>query len=116
MRRSIDATGDRDNLVLGGAAAALGVVGVGGVWVCEQLGAAVTGRPRPTNDPLRLVLAVAQGHQPWAQPEWLVAGGLAVVLLLLVVVVILAWPKRGRRMRPDLSARHMGRGRDVAHL
>src|SRR3954452_9948944 len=116
MRRSIDATGDRENLVLGSAAAALGVVGVGGVWVCEHLGAVLTGRPQPTSDPLRLVVAVARGRQAWGTAEWLVAGGLAAALLVLVVVVILLWPKRGRRMRPDLSARHMGRGRDVAHL
>lgn len=116
MKRSMDATGDRDSLALGGAAAALAVLGVGGVWVCEHLGAVLTGRPRPTGDPLRLVVAVARGQQAWGVAEWLVAAGLAVVLLLLVVVVILAWPKRGRKMRPDMSARHMGRGRDVAHL
>jgi type IV secretory pathway TraG/TraD family ATPase VirD4 len=116
VKRTIDATGDRDNLLLAGACAGLAVVGVGGVWVCEHLGAVLTGRTRPTSDPLRLVVDVARGRQPWGLTEWLVAGGLAVVLLVLVFAVVLVWPKRGRRMRSDLSARHMGRGRDVSHL
>ncbi len=116
MKRAMDATGDRDNLILAGGAAVLVVAGVGGVWVSVHVAAILTGRPRPTSDPLRLVVAVARGRQPWGGAEWLVAGGLTVVLMVLVVGVILLWPKRGRRMRPDLSARHMGRGRDLAHL
>ncbi|WP_091413627.1 hypothetical protein [Friedmanniella luteola] len=38
------------------------------------------------------------------------------MLVILVVGTIVVWPKGQRRMRPDLSARHMGRGRDVDHL
>ena len=121
MKRPLDATGDRDNLILAGSGLGLVVVAVGGVWVCEHLAAIWTGRPRPTKDPLGLIVAVARGRQPWGTPEWLVAGGLLLALLVLVVAVILVWPtgrgsKAMRRMRPDLSARHMGRGRDVDHL
>ncbi len=112
----MDATGDQDNLILAGGAAVLAVVGVGGVWVCEHVAAVLTGRPRPTSDPLRLVVAVARGRQAWGRPEWLVAGGLTVVLMVLVVGVILLWPNRGRKVETDRSARHMGRGATVARL
>ena len=117
MKRPMDATGDRDNLVLGLGAGVLAVVAVGGVWVCEHLGAVWSGTPRPTRDPLRLFVAVVSGQQPWPSTATYVAAGLAVAPLVLVVLGVLLWPKgRGKRMRPDLSARHMGRGRDVDHL
>jgi hypothetical protein len=41
-------------------------------------------------------------------------GGRGAALVLLVVFAL--WPKGRRRMRPDRSARHMGRGRDVDTL
>ena len=83
MKRGVDATGDRDNLVLAGAAGGLAVLAVGGVWVCEHLAAVLAGTPRPTADPLRLFLAVVSGRQPWPTAATLVAAGLAVVLLVL---------------------------------
>jgi len=118
VKRTVDATGDRDNLVLAGVGAGLAVLAVGGVWVCEHLAAVLAGTPRPTRDPLRLVLAVATGRVPWGTVQWMVAAGLFVALLVLVFVGILALPKSrgGKRMRSDRSARHMGRGRDVEHL
>ena len=117
MKRPLDATGDRDNLILAAAAAGLAALAVGGVWVCEHAAAVLTDQPRPTKDPLQLFIAVVSGRQPWPTTATYVAIGLAFVVLLVVFVAILAWPKgRGKRMRPDLSARHMGRNRDVEHL
>ena len=119
MKRPLDASGDRDNLILGAAAAVLVVLTVGGAWVSLHLAAVLTGTPRPARDPLRLVVALATGRVTWTGTATAVAVGLAVVLLVGVLAVILLWPKGKpgtRRMRPDLSARHMGRGRDVAHL
>lgn len=116
MKRPLDASGDRENLILGGGAAALVAVAVGGAWVCLHLGAVLTGQQRPTRDPLRLFIALVTGRQPWTGAATEVAVGLLVVLLVLVLAVAALWPKGPRRMRPDLSARHMGRGRDLDHL
>lgn len=80
MKRGADATGDRDNLVLASAGGALAVLAVGGVWVCEHLAAVLAGTPRPTTDPLRLLVGVVPGRQPWPTTATLVSAGLGVVL------------------------------------
>jgi type IV secretory pathway TraG/TraD family ATPase VirD4 len=117
MKRQLDATGDRDNLWLAGGATVLAAVGVGGAWVSLHLAAVLTDRPRPARDPLRLVIGLVTGEVVWTSTATMVAAGLAVALLVVVFLAILAWPKsRGKRMRSDRSARHMGRGADVDHL
>ena len=118
MKRTLDTTGDRDTLVLAGSAAGVTVLAVGGGWVCLHTAAALTGQPRPANSPLQLVVDVATGTTVWTTAASWVGGGLVVLLLLVMVGIITVWPRNRtrRRMRPDLSARYMGRGRDVAHL
>lgn len=117
MRRPVDATGDRDNLILGLGTAAVAAVGLGGAWLSLSVAAALTGVPGPARDPLEFVVSLGSGRVEWTSAATYVAGGLVLVLLVLVVLVILVLPKgSGKRMRSDRSARHMGRGADVAHL
>lgn len=114
--RPLDPTGSRDNLILGGAALGLAVALVGGLWVSLHLAAWLDGTRAPLADPLRLVVAVVTGRQAWTSTASYVAAGLVVVLLVLIVGVVLVWPHNGKRMRPDRSARHMGRGHDLQRL
>lgn len=118
MKRAMDTTGDRDNLTLAAGGVVVASLAVGGVWVAEHLAAVLTDEQRPTRDPLRLFVAVLSGRQPWTMTTTGVAAGLVSVLLVALVLGVLLWPKGrgGKRMRPDYSARFMGRGRDVAHL
>jgi hypothetical protein len=101
VKRPLDATGDRDNLILAPPPVVLAVVAVGGVWVCEHLAAVWSGTARPSRDPLRLFVAVVSGRQPWPAAASWVAGGLVLALLVLVVVVIVVWPK-GERHPPQV--------------
>jgi len=121
MKPSMDTTGDRDNLVLAGAGAVLVAAGVGGLWVSLHAAASFTGQPAPASNVVQLVVDVATGRTRWTTAATWVAAALVVGLLLVTIAGIILWPKkRGgaarRRMRPDYSARYMGRGRDVAHL
>lgn len=117
MKRTMDATGDRDTAILAAGAAVVALAGVTGGWASLYAAAVLDDTPEPPLDPKRLISALVSGELQWTTTTSYVAAGLAFGLLVLVFLGIVLWPKgRGKRMRPDLSARHMGRGRDVDHL
>ena len=113
--RTVDPTGQRDNLILTAAAIVFAVLTVGGIWVCLHGAAHLDHTRFPTRDPLRLAVQLFTGRQPWSSTATKVAAGLAGLVLVLVVGVVLLWP-RSHMMRPDRSARRMGHGHDLAHL
>ena len=57
-KRPMGATGDRESPLLAGGRAVLAVMAVRGAWVSPHLSAVVTGQPRPTLNPLRLVVGL----------------------------------------------------------
>lgn len=119
-QRRLDATGDRDNLVLGVASAGVVVVGVVAGWTSLYVAARLQGTTTPPADPKQLITGLVTGEAQWTTTTSYVAAGLALVVLVLTFLGILLAPKRrgtgDRRMRSDRSALHMGRGRDVAQL
>lgn len=118
MKRQIDVSGDRDNLILGAGAAVVALAGVSGGWASLYAAAVLDDTPKPPLDPKQLIAGLTSGELQWTTTTSYAAAGLALGLLVLVFLGILLWPKGrgGKRMRPDRSARYMGRGRDVDHL
>jgi len=117
QRRQVDATSQKDQLVLTFAGIALVVLVVGGGWISMHLGYAIDGRPAPPSNPAELAATIAKGTTPWTASATHVAIGLAAVLVVLFILVLLVIARSGRKtMRPDRAARHMAAGRDVAHM
>lgn len=117
QRRQVDATSQKDQLILTVAGIAFVVLVVGGGWVSMHLGYALDGRPAPPSNPAELAATIAKGTTPWTSSATHVAIALGVVLVVLFILVLLVIARSGRKtLRPDRAARHMAAGRDVAHM
>jgi hypothetical protein len=100
VTRSVDPTGGRDDLVIGGFAAILAAVFLGGIWISVQVGDYLDHVTAPTSNPLRLTLQVFTDHA-WTPTASKVAAALAVVFCLTVAGVVFLSPTGGRGMRHD---------------
>lgn len=117
QRRQVDATSQKDQLILTIAGIAFVVLVVGGGWVSMHLGYALDGHPAPPGNPAELAATIAKGTTPWTPSATHVAITLGVVLVVLVILLLLVIARVGRKtLRPDRAARHMAAGRDVAHM
>lgn len=117
QRRQVDATSQKDQLILTFVGIAFVVLVVGGGWVSMHLGYALDGRPAPPSNPAELAATIAKGTTPWTSSATHVAIALGVVLVILFILVLVVIARSGRKtLRPDRAARHMAAGRDVAHM
>lgn len=103
-----------------GVAGAMVVVLLTSVWCGAVWGHALAGLPAPAaHDPFGMLFEVLGRRVAWplASTVVAVAVALAEVAVALYVVRLVAQGRRGRdRSRVDGSAKHMGRGSDIASL
>ncbi len=117
QRRQVDATSQKDQLILTFVGIVFVVLVVGGGWVSMHLGYALDGRPAPPGNPAELAATIAKGTTPWTPSATHVAIALGGVLVILFILALVAIARDGRKtLRPDRAARHMAAGREVAHM
>lgn len=117
QRRQVDATSEKDRLILTLVGIALVVLVVGGGWVSMHLGYVLDGRPTPPSNPAELATTIAKGTTPWTSSATHVAIALSGLLVILFILVLVVIARSGRKnLRPDRAAQHMASGRDVAHM